>query len=620
MDAERIDRWCERGIFGLTIFILIFGPVALGAVRWFEFVYIQAATIGIALLWLIRCWSKPAFEIFWPPVCWPVLAFLVYAVIRYFTADIEYVARLELMHITVYAVLFLAVLNNLHRQEYVQIITWVLVILAAVLAVYALIQFSTSAPRVWGFYKPAQYLHRGSGTYINPNHLAGFLELALPLGIAVVLLGRTGHSAKIIFAYLSAIVLVGIGVTLSRGGWIATLLMLVCFFVTVAINTRGRWIIIFSILLLFAGMASYVGSSLQLQKRFQIAFGGGKVEDARFTYWQPTLGMWKDHLWTGVGPGHFDIRLPNYRTREVQVHPQYAHNDYLNTLSDWGIIGGILVLAFLITFYLGALQAAKHLRRKAESGEGRSNRLALVFAAAFGLLVLLFHSVTDFNMQLPANAISLFVLLALAMTQLRHSDSYWIQNFGGKICLTAFLLITAGFLGIYGAQKARENFWLQRANASKTWQDKVAALEKAAMVEKNNPTTPGTIAEILRQASFKGEDDYKAQAEKSLLWYQQAMKINPFSPYHPLGYGMSLDWLGRTNEAGPYFTKALELDPKSYYTMAHQGWHAIQLNDYPTAEKWFNKSIHEAQWSSFAAEYLEIIRRRMEEAAAEKKH
>ena len=347
MDSERIDRWCERGIFGLTLFILIFGPLALGATRWFEFIYIQAATIGIAVLWLIRSWTRPVFEVFWPPICWPVLAFLVYAVVRYFTADIEYVARLELMHIGVYAILFLAVLNNLHRQEYIQIITWTLVILAAAISIYALIQFVTNTPRVWNFYKPEMYLSRGSGTYINPNHLAGFLEIVLPLGLAVVILGRTGHAVKIIFAYLSVIVLIGIAVSLSRGGWIATILTLICFFVAVAINTRGRWIIIFSVVLVFAGIAFYLGNNLQLQKRFQKAFGGGKVEDARFTYWKPAVEMWKDHPWTGIGPAHFQIRLPNYRTKDVQVHPVYVHNDYLNTLSDWGIVGGIIVLTFL---------------------------------------------------------------------------------------------------------------------------------------------------------------------------------------------------------------------------------------------------------------------------------
>ena len=222
-------------------------------------------------------------------------------------------------------------------------------------------------------------------------------------------------------------------------------------------------------------------------------------------------------------------------------------------------------------------------------------------------------------MQLPANAICLFVIMALAMTHLRHSERLWIQSVASKILLTLFLLCIAGFLGFYGVRKAQENFWLQRANSSKTWQDKVAALEKAAAIEKSNPTTPGTIAETLRLVSFKGEDDYKTQAEQALPWFQHAMRLNPFSPYYPLGYGMSLDWLGRTNEAGAYFTKALELDPKSYYVVAYQGWHSIQLNDYPSAEKWFSKSINETQWSSFAQDYLDIVRRRMQEAAAEKK-
>src|SRR4051812_40275804 len=136
MHSERIDRWCERGILGLFLFILVFSPLAIGAVRSFEFVYVQAATILIAVLWLVRCWTKPVFEIFWPPICWPVFAFVLYALNRYLSADLEYVARLEFIRVCVYAVLFFAAVNNLQRQEYIQIIAWALLGLAAAISIY----------------------------------------------------------------------------------------------------------------------------------------------------------------------------------------------------------------------------------------------------------------------------------------------------------------------------------------------------------------------------------------------------------------------------------------------------------------------------------------------------
>lgn len=620
MDSERIDRWCERGIFGLTLLILVFGPLAIGAVRWFEFIYIQAAAILIAVLWIIRAWTKPTFEVFWPPICWPVVAFLIYALIRYRTAEVEYVARLEFLRICVYAVVFLAAVNNFHRQEFVQAIVWTLLGLATAISLYGLYQFATNAPTVWHFIKPATYVHRGSGTFINPNHLAGFLEMILPLGLAMVLTGRLSHVARIILAYACALLLVGIGISLSRGGWIATSLTLICFFVAILIHSRSRWIIISVLLCLFVGMAFYLGSSIQFQNRFQKTFASGKFGDSRIDYWKPAVQMWKENPWTGVGPAHFDVRFPKYRPKEVQARPQYVHNDYLNLLADWGVLGAIMVVAFVVTFYVGALQAAKYLRRKTDSGEGKSNRAAIVFGGGFGLLALLLHSVTDFNMQIPGTVICLLTILAVVMTQLRYSDQYWIENkMVGKVVLPLFLLGLIGILGFFGVHKAKENFWLQRAQNTKSWDVKIDALRQAAAVEPHNPTTMSTLGDLLRQASFRGEDGYKKQAEEALTWYGRAMELNRHSPYNYLGYGMCLDWLGRAKESPKYFTDALQLDPNNYYVVAHQGWHAVQIEDYKTALEWFDKSLN-IFWNDFALDYRDITRARLADMPVAQKH
>src|SRR5260221_10218772 len=130
MNREKLDGWCERGILGLVLGILVFGPLATGAVRTLEFLVIQALTLGVILLWGLRFWLNPKPKLFWPPICWAVVAFAGYAIARYLTADIEYAARQELVRVLVYAVLFLAILNNLHRQESVQIITLTLIFLA----------------------------------------------------------------------------------------------------------------------------------------------------------------------------------------------------------------------------------------------------------------------------------------------------------------------------------------------------------------------------------------------------------------------------------------------------------------------------------------------------------
>ena len=110
----------------------------------------------------------------------------------------------------------------------------------------------------------------------------------------------------------------------------------------------------------------------------------------------------------------------------------------------------------------------------------------------------------------------------------------------------------------------------------------------------------------------------RSRAEEALVWYQKAMALNRFSPYNPLGYGMCLDWLGRTKEAAPYFAKALALDPNSYFIVGHQGWHLVNTGDYAGAQEYFEQSLS-IYYNSFSADYLEIVRQKLASAVAEKR-
>src|SRR5438552_222427 len=141
MSREILDSLCEKTILALVLAILAFGPLAFGAVDTLPFLIVQGGTGVVLLLWIARLWLNERFQFLWPPICWAVLAFAVYAVIRYFTADIEYVARQELLRILTYAFLFLAIVNNLHRKEHVQIISFSLVFLAMAISFYAFYQF-----------------------------------------------------------------------------------------------------------------------------------------------------------------------------------------------------------------------------------------------------------------------------------------------------------------------------------------------------------------------------------------------------------------------------------------------------------------------------------------------
>ena len=621
MSREALDRWCERSIFALVLAILVLGPLAFGAVPPPAFLTIQTLTLGVMLLWGARLWLQPRPQLLWPPITWVVIAFAVYAIARYLTADIEYVARLELIRVLVYAFLFLAILNNLHRQEATYAVSCTLVFLAMAISFYAVYQFLTGSERIWHIVNKA-YPHRGTGTYICPNHLGGFLEMVLPLGLAYTLTSRLKPVVKVFLGYASLAILAGIAVTGSRGSWVATALSLLLFFGVLFFRRSHRLASLALLVIIVVTGLFFLSRSFELQARFRQLGVPKKVEnDTRFALWQSALQVWGEDLWWGVGPAHYDYRFSQYRPEAIQKRPFRVHNDFLNTLADWGLVGAGQVAAAWALLGLGVWKTRPFVRAASSDLGGRqnSNKFAFLLGASTGLFAILVHSACDFNMHIPANAILAITMMALVSSQLRFAtEQYWIRlGVWRKAVGSAILLAGIVYLGRQGWRQAAEYAPLQQAAAAPHFSPAaVACLKRAFAVEPMNPQTAWDIGEGLRIQSSEGGRNYRELAEQGLDWFERSIKLNRWSGSGYLGCGWCLDWLERWAESGPYFDRAAELDPNNYYTVAYVGLHYVQLQDYAAAKPWFERSVRlEWEKNPIARNYLEIIQSRLLEAA-----
>jgi O-antigen ligase len=630
VDRERIDNWCEKVILGLVLAVLVAGPLALGGVRPWGFLLLQGLTMVVMVAWGLRLWISPKPTLLWPPICWAVLAFVIYAIARCCTADIEIVARKELLRVLVYAFLFYAILNNLHRQESTQIIALTLVFLAMALSGYAIFQFVTKSQRIWWITNP-YYPGRGTGTYIYPNQFAGFLEMIIPLGLCMVLMGRYSHLTKILIGYAVAVMLAGVGVTFSRGGWLVTgvIMIATCGVLLLQRDYRLKALALLAVLLV-SGLF-LVPKVTELAKHIRKPVEGQhNVDDMRFSIWWSAIRMWQDHPWWGVGPGHFDYRYTEYRLPNVQPRAGYVHNDYLNTLVDWGAVGAALVAAAWLLVYWGIFRCWKHVRgARDDFSRKKSSKLALMTGAALGLGAILIHSLVDFNMQMPANAILAITLMALLSSQWRFAtDRYWVSA-GVTIKCLATLLLVAGLveLGRMELRGAQEWKLLNRAEKTPNYTfARIAALEKAFEVEPHNFETAEAIGDCYKTKSFLSEsDDPIDLARKAMTWYERAFTSNRYDAYSWMRYGMCQDWIGlddkgeRLNSA-PYYARANELDPNGFFTTANTGWHYLQIGDYAAARTWLERS-ERLQWNAklneIAPDDLPIVERRLREGATE---
>jgi len=627
IDRKRLDGWCERTILGLVLAILVFAPLVMGAVDAWAFLVVQGLTIAVMLVWALRLWLRPKPQLLWPPMSWVVLAFAVYAVARYLTADIEYVARLEMIQVVMYAFLFFAIVNNMYRQESVQLVSYTMIFLAVGISSYAVAQLLTHSNHVWNFVSP--YPGRASGTYISPNNLAGFLEMLLPLAVAYLLAGRMKAVLRILLGYATLIMAAGLAVTFSRGGWVAAAAGLLALLLTLAGHRNHRWrALLLLLVLLGAGtvfVTNYLSQTAGYMRRVEKPESSGSLDlDVRFDIWRAAERMWLDHFWWGVGPAHYDYRFRAYRPENVQLRPDRAHNDYLNLLADWGTAGGIIVLAGATIFVAGLGKTWRYVRRsESDFGSGQSNRFAFFLGAAAGLLALAVHSVADFNLHIPANALVGVTLLALLSSNLRFAtERYWlIARLPVKILLTVALAGGAVYLTGQEWRRGHEAFWLARAERFPDYfsSQHTTALTRAFAAEPMNFETAYDIGEAYRVESFNGGDHYADQAETAMQWYERARNLDRYDAYSYLRCGMCLDWLDRHDQAGKYFSQAEALDPNGYYTVSIAGWHYVQIGDYAAARPWFERSLRlGGHGNEIARSYLDLVEQKLVERASGK--
>ena len=605
--------------------ILIFGPLAMGAVDAPEFLVIQGLTVAVMLVWGLRLWISPKPKLLWPPLSWVVLAFAALAIGRYLTADIEYVARLEMIQVLMYAFLFFAIVNNLYRQESVQITSFTLIFLAMGISCFAVFQFLTRSNQVWDYVSP--YPGRASGTYISPNNFAGFLEMLLPLAMACVLVGRMKPGVRILLGYSALVMLVGMAVTFSRGGWVAVVVALLVILGTLIFHRNHRLPAFLLLAVLAVGgtvfVTNYLSQTLSYMRRVDsdLQDKPENVLNFRRGMWTAAEQMWRDHFWWGVGPAHYDYRFREYRPESIQMSPDRAHNDYLNLLADWGATGGIIVLAGLVTFGAGWRKTWKYVRpAENDFSRGLSNRFAFFLGASAGLFALAIHSVLDFNLHIPANAILGVTLLALLSSNLRFAtERHWLgARLPVKMPVTLALVAGVAYLSCQGWRRGHEAVWLARADQSPVYSPAQAAnLKKAFDVEPMNFETAYKIGECFRTQSFDGGQNYEDLAKTAMPWYVRGMELNPHDGYNYLRYGMCLDWLDKHDEAGLYFNRADALDPNGYYTAANVGWHYVQVGNYAAARTWLERSLR-LDWNGndMGRFYLDTVERKLVENAS----
>jgi len=348
-----------------------------------------------------------------------------------------YETRLMVLKIAAYAIFLGLLLRYTSTLGRLRILVLLVIGLCVASALFAILRQTTQhgSPQ---FLFPSVRLDRGYGQFVNRNHFAYMMELGF--GLLLGLIAGVGLRRERALIYLAAVVPVWTALVLSnsRGGIISMFCQLLLAVLMFVLARRGRknrldnsasWVrriggsLIFraSVVLLLAGLILFavvwVGGE-QLASRFETISNEVATETqetrsgaSRAEIWRATWRMIKEHPFVGVGFGGYWTAIPQYHNASGRVTPQQAHNDYLELLASCGIIGLLIggwFLFLLIRFARERLGSADAFRRAACAG------------AIIGLFGIAVHSLVDFGLHIPINAILCLTLVAIATASERH--------------------------------------------------------------------------------------------------------------------------------------------------------------------------------------------------------
>jgi O-antigen ligase len=260
-----------------------------------------------------------------------------------------------------------------------------------------------------------------TGTFINRNYFAGYLLMVIPLSMGLFFSREALYAQRFrgwrqrLSSLDGKTLLIGFGIILmilgllfsaSRMGILSLLLSFTSISLLFKVPQRGKRVSRITVLILGLALlwAVWIGLDAVIGRFFNVS------EDlkSRVTIWSDTFKVVKDFPILGSGLGTFSQIFPMYKSFHIRRFVSHAENDFLQLSSEVGLIGmGILFILFIFLF----IKAVSGLRSMSIT----DSRRYIAIGGLVGILALMFHSMVERNMQVPANAFLFTFIWALVL-------------------------------------------------------------------------------------------------------------------------------------------------------------------------------------------------------------
>ena len=459
---------------------------------------------------------------------------------------------------------------------------------------------------------------RASGMFISSIHLAGYLEAVGAMALSCACWSTWKTWARALAGYLALLCYMGVAITGSRGGYLSSAFSLLAFAILSLWIQRktnpGRFTGFAILSTIVFGAIAAVAIILMNQSdliRHRLEMIGpqfsGKQLDIRIYNWQAALDQFRVSPVFGTGAGTHLYFGRLFRRPQIQADPEHAHSDYLELLAEYGLIGAIGMAAFLFVHLRSCLGAASALTAREFADPftpRRSNVLAIQLGALAAIAAYLAHSVVDFNLHIPGNALLFAFIFGITANPDATADG------GAHPAPARFHRWALAALGLaicgWGLPKLPGEYWCEKARVALRdgrYDEAIQLGEKALRHERRNPFLYLHIGEAHRASGAAMPIRSMAQLhyEAAVENYKAALKLFPQDESLWVRLGQALDGLRDFSGAEAAYLTAIELDPNLGVLHAYYAAHLNARGREAEAE------VELAKGQNLTAENLSLI-------------
>lgn len=446
-----ISAIIDKIILVVLIMTLVLTALAHGTVEPWSIAIFQLFGILLILLAGVKFFFDKKIELSVPMTALPLFALLALGIVQSIawttndgrvnslSTDVE-ATRQTVAVIFFVTIVFLLAANSFSSRERLHGLANFLVVYGLVMAVFALIQhFAWNGRFYW--IRPNTQSTSPFGPFVNHNHFAGYIEMLIPLPLALAIIKSARAEARMFYLFAAAVMCIAVLTSLSRGGMISVAVSASVVIVW-ALNNQSsgksqakrsssklvglvRNAVLVAVIIVGAGLGLlWVGPDRIAERINQSGISNNDQRSETFYEsrgWilEDTLQMVRANPLLGIGLGAYETAYPIYRKEDRALRVRQAHNDYLQIIADCGIVGGLIAAWFIFTVF-------RTIRLGARSRDPFIAALAL--GSAGGIFAMMIHSLVDFNLQLPSNALMFLLLVAVvsnaAVLSSRQEVSY----------------------------------------------------------------------------------------------------------------------------------------------------------------------------------------------------